>query len=845
MRRLSVITIFCPLLILASASTAGAVYNVTNYGATGNGSTLDTDAINDTIAAADANGGGTVYFPPGTYKSGSIRMKDNITLNLHANATILATDTNDYDLWDYNPWEEYQGFGHCHWKCGLIWAIERNNIAITGTGLINGSAMTAGVPDPYYGDRALSFKSCNGVTIEGVSIYRGGSAAIRVTACNDVDINDVTIDTNRDGMNIDCCNNVNVTNCIVNSPKDDSIVLKSTYALGYKKPCENVNIKNCTVMGHVVGYLLNPPGSDAGYNCGSIKFGTESNGGFKNVTITDCNFELSRGFMLATVDGGDIENIIIDNIQMTQIVDPPIFMRLGNRGRGPGPPPPGTYRNVNISNVTAETTNHRTSCIISGIPEHCIEDVNLTNINIVYSGGGSAADGDKILGENVSSYPYGQMFGSTTPSYGFYFRHANGIELHDCDFSFNSNDSRPAFVLIDVNGFELDNVDAERYYTSGDHIKFDDVDDANIHDCTDFPPTTASYADMEVSASKITAGKPFTVTVSATSGSTGVCTTDMLMDSNYLDTGYSWQNAGTPKDVELSDVRVYSLGEHRLEIAACDVNIGICPPGDIDLTGKTDSNDYAIFAADWLEYAGIVLQDDPVAWWKFEEGSGNTAYDSAGTNIGYLYNMNSSDWVTGYDGGALDFDGYNDYILVNDSASISVGASDYTICAWIYPHNIPDDDRMGIVTKTEGNYNKEYAFYVTNRGELALEVERTGNNGIATTYDTVVTTGEWQHVMVAFDASTPATIFYHNLEEFPGGSITELPVALNNDLYIGMWGEGYKNANFDGLIDDVRIYNYTIVTPVVPTNLYEDNTIDFKDHAIFADNWLVGEVLDI
>ena len=479
------------ILIISVVAVTGcnsSVYNVTNYGAKGNGITLDSPAINAAIDAADTNGGGTVYFPPGTYKSGSIRLKDNITLNLHADATILATDTNDFDMWDYNPWEEYQGF-HSHWKCSLIWAIERNNIAITGSGLINGDTMTKGRPKPYYGDRAISFKSCNGVTIEGISIYRGGSAAIRVTGCNDVDISSVLIDTNRDGMNIDCCNNVNITNCIVNSPCDDSICLKSTYALGYKKPTENVIISGCKVSGYDVGSVMSgsPIPDTSCYSCGSIKFGTESNGGFKNIAITDCTFDHSRGFMLATVDGGDIENINIDNIKMSSINDSPIFLRLGNRARGPGPPPPGTYRNVNISNVTCSSSLSKMSCIISGIPGHYIEDVNLTNINISYSGGGTAEDAAIVLPEKEDGYPYGGMLGSVTPSYGFYIRHAKGIEFHNSQFDFASDDVRPAFMLVDVNGFELDSVGAERSVSNVSHIKFDRVDDINIHDCPDFP----------------------------------------------------------------------------------------------------------------------------------------------------------------------------------------------------------------------------------------------------------------------------------------------------------------------------------------------------------------------
>jgi len=845
-RRFGIVIIVFIMLAGTVTACRAAIYDVTDppYNAAGDGITLDSPAINAAIDAADANGGGTVYFPAGAYKSGSIIMKDNITLELSANAVLIATDTADYNSVDPNPWDAYQDWGHSHWKSSLIWGIGVDNVAITGTGLINGDAMTAGDPSSGYGDRVISFKNCNSILIEDINIYRGGHFCIITSGCNDITIDNVLMDTNRDGINIDCCNDVNIVNCTVNSPKDDAICMKSSYCLGYKRPTENVTISNCTVMGHAVGYLLSPPGSDEGWRAGRIKFGTESNGGFKNITITDCNFEYCRGFMLATVDGGDIENIIIDNIQMTDLWCAPIFMRLGNRARGPGPPPPGTYRNVNISNITGSfntTFDGNISCIASGIPGHCIEDVNFSNISVVYPGGGPAAWADIVLPENEAGHPDVFMFGLVTPSYGFYVRHAKGIEFHNSQFDFATDDVRTAFVLIDVNGFELDNVDAERSASNESHIRFDDVDNLNIHDCPDFPPTTASYDDMWSSKYIITAGEPFTVSISATAGSTGVSTTEMLMDSNYLDTEYSWLNAGTPKDVEFSDIQLYSLGEHRLEIDVCDINIVICSVVDFDLNGKIDFNDYAIFAADWRKESEIILQEDTVAWWKFDEGSGSMADDnSVNDNNGTLHNMYSNDWVTGYDGNALDFDGSNDYISVNDSNSISVGGGDFTISAWIYPHSI--GGWRAIVTKIKNREDKEYAFSLVGNagnGGLGLDIENNANNGIEYTAP-IVTAYQWQHVMVVFDSTTLNAAFYHDFEPVPvvSGTINALPRFFDDDLSIGRWGGIYNTNYFDGIIDDVRICNYKAGREVRKTDLYLDYIIDFKDLDIFTDSWI-------
>ncbi len=442
------------LVCVASSPSTADVYNVKDYGAVGNGATLDSPAINAAIDACFAAGGGTVYFPPGTYLSGSIRLRSNIELNLHADATILGADNshNYYDDWEDNPWDAYQDFGHSHWKCSLIWGIGLTNIAITGLGTINGGGMTAGDPPHGGGDKTVGLKLCDGVLIEDVTLRSCGHFAVLPTGCSNMTIRNVKVDTNRDGINIDSCDHVTLTNCIVNSPKDDGICLKSTYALGYKKAADHVTITGCKVMGYKVGTFL-----DGTYqhdpqtnSTGRIKFGTESNGGFTNITITDCEFEHCYGLALETVDGGNIENVNISNITMNDIFFCPIFIRLGNRARGPGPPPPGATRNINISGLTASNVHGRLSSIISGIPGHYVEDVHLSNINITYEGGGTAADAQITFGECETCYPEVHMFGLVSPSWGFYCRHARNIMFNDVQLGVSNGDARPEKVFLDT-----------------------------------------------------------------------------------------------------------------------------------------------------------------------------------------------------------------------------------------------------------------------------------------------------------------------------------------------------------------------------------------------------------
>jgi len=842
MGRSSLVGVLAFLVLVSATVSQAVVRNVKNYGAVGDGVTSDTAAINATVAACGS--GDVVYFPTGTFKSGSIVLKSNIKLELSAGAILLATNALEYTLAesDNNWWEAYQDWGHNHWKTALIWGIDLENITITGTGLINGTAMTAGDPADYRGDRAISLKNCSGVLIENIRIYHAGHFGIITTGCSDMIIDNVTIDTNRDGMNVDCGNDVEITGCVVNAPSDDAICMKSSYALGYKRATENVVIDNCTVMGYPVGHLLNPPGDgDEDWNAGRIKFGTESNGGFKNITITNCRFEHCRGFMLATVDGGDIENISISDITMVDITCEPIFLRLGNRARGPGPPPPGKYRNLTMSNITANTTYGGVSCIASGIPGHMIEDIVFNNVTIHCDGGGTSAHAAIVLGENEDGGPDAFMFGLLTPSYGFYLRHVDGVEFHGCDFDFvRSDDERPCFVLVDVKDAELDGTTAERSLNNDEFMAFyDDVDGLNVHDCNDyFPVVTANYGQAETSKAKVHVGEPFTISTGAMTASDGIVSTDMYIDSQFYDTEYAWVNGGQVRGVSFEDVQLYAPGEYQINVGGSSLVQGVCLLSDFDLDYVTGIEDMMVMAGDWLDDAtvGIAMEPDPVAWWPFYEGGGTEAHDISGYgNDGVVYGNPSR--APGKYGNAIDFDGYNDYVLVADSGSVSVGDGDYTISAWIYPHSV--SGKYGIVTKVKNNSNKEYAFSIEG-GALTLEVEANANDGKEAT-GVVVVPNVWQHVMVVFDSATTDATFYvdDQLQEVVSDSINKLPVYFNDKLHIGRWGGSYNNSYFNGVIDDVRIYNYALRPKEISiADMDGDRKVTFADFALFANDWM-------
>ena len=449
----------------------GTFYNVKNYGAKADGQTLDSPAINTAIAAAAKAGGGTVYIPAGTYACYSIRLQSHIHLYLEQGATIVAEfpkNGNGFDLAEANEAHCYQDFGHSHWKNSLIWGIGLEDVTIDGPGRIYGKGLTREASRlPGVGNKAISLKNCNGITIKNLSMLRCGHFAILATGVDNLSIQNVKVDTNRDGFDIDCCRNVRISQCSVNSPNDDAIVLKASYALGRFQDTENISISDCFVSGYDMGSVLNntwqldePQAPDHAGRCGRIKLGTESSGGFRNIAITNCVFDHCRGLALESVDGGHLEDIVISNITMRHIVNSPIFLRLGSRQRSPEDTPIGTMKRILISNINVWDADSRYASIISGIPEAHIKDVNFQNIHLYYKGGFSKKKALVTPPEEEKSYPDPCMFG-TIPAKGFYIRHAENITFNNVDFHFEQPDERPLFITSDTNHINYINTEKE------------------------------------------------------------------------------------------------------------------------------------------------------------------------------------------------------------------------------------------------------------------------------------------------------------------------------------------------------------------------------------------------
>ncbi|MCH5378143.1 MAG: glycoside hydrolase family 28 protein, partial [Planctomycetes bacterium] len=346
---------------------ANGDYDVRAYGAVGDGDTLDTAAIQEAIDAAAEAGGGTVLLRRGTFLSGTLVMKSNVSLDIEAGAVLRASrDIADYP--DHTPRIVF--LYQARFTKSLIYADRAENISLTGRGLIDGQGehFPARPGDDKQRPYILRFSECRNVLVRDLTFRNSARWLSHYLACENVAIEGITIHSrireNRDGLDIDSCSGVRVSDCHIETG-DDAIVLKATT----HRPCRRVTISNCVLSSMA----------------SALKLGTESNGGFEDVTISNCTiFDTGySGIGLMVVDGGTLDGVSISNITMRD-VKVPIFVRLGNRARAiPGEEPPGVgaVRNVTISNVQATGVGD-TGCSITGIPDHPVENVTLDNIRI-------------------------------------------------------------------------------------------------------------------------------------------------------------------------------------------------------------------------------------------------------------------------------------------------------------------------------------------------------------------------------------------------------------------------------------------------------------------------------
>jgi polygalacturonase len=431
-------------------------YDVKAFKAKGDGKANDTGAVQQAIDSCSKAGGGTVVFPSGVFLTGTVHLRSNVTVHLTAGATWRGyPDASLYEAiqspvpsrMDHQPWTAF------------IFALDAQNITIEGAGTIHPNGeheefQTGNGNDPArpYGIHLIR---CRNVAIRDVYLTNSALWMVRLFDCESVRVSGIRIwnhcNLNNDGVDIDGCRNVVVSDCFIDS-SDDALCFKSEG----EPMCEDIVVTNCILSSHASAF----------------KLGTGSIGGFRRVTATGCVVRPSTsdemihpleawgglvGIDLGNVDGGFMEEIVVSDFVIDG-VESPVWIRLGERhSRGIKDTvwenaPPATHghtRGVLISNVRATHAGPIASGI-TGIPGHPVEDVTLRTVRICADRPGNPEDLTREVPENTERYPINRMFGCNLPAYGLFVRHARGLTLDGVEFECADGEPRPALVQEDV-----------------------------------------------------------------------------------------------------------------------------------------------------------------------------------------------------------------------------------------------------------------------------------------------------------------------------------------------------------------------------------------------------------
>jgi polygalacturonase len=431
-------------------------YNIIDFGAKNDTSVTSTIAINKAIDTCYSTGGGKVVIPSGFFKSGTIVLKSNVELYFETGATLYAsTDPKDFPRQKQPEYRSLKDKGH--WFA-LIYAESADKISIRGNGTINGQGeKQLPHPDLFGSDmdgrpRNILFISCQNIIVEGITMINSGMWNQHYLDCEDVKVKDITVynhsNRNNDGIDIDGCRRFLLSNSIFDTD-DDAICLKSTG----EASCKNVVITNCIISSH----------------CNAIKCGTESTGGFENIIISNCIVTPSKsssqtifsspkhgwtGISLEIVDGGIMNNVNVNSITI-EGTECPIYVRLANRARKhiaeATDPKVGVMKNIQISNITAYNTGNFSSSI-TGVSGAKIENISLRNIKFINKGGlkpGEYISNIDSISEDEKGYPQPNIWGNL-PSYGFFIRHVQNIELNGIELSSDNKENRYPIIVVDV-----------------------------------------------------------------------------------------------------------------------------------------------------------------------------------------------------------------------------------------------------------------------------------------------------------------------------------------------------------------------------------------------------------
>lgn len=479
-------------------------YNILDFGGKGDSKTDSTEAIKMAINTCTKAGGGTVVIPAGQYKTGPIELKSNITLQVEAGAVVIFQP----DFQRYSPvrtrWSGYE----CYGFSPLLYGNGLKNVTITGRGILEGqgeawwdvyhqlkngesylSTMTETLKQLNHEKLAiktnlvewdsqflrpplLQLFECEHVLLEGVTLQNSPFWNTHLVYCHDVTVDKVTFKNpanapNGDGLDLDSCTYVRVSNCHFDVG-DDCLCLKSGInedGRNIAKPTEHVTVQNCTMK--------------AGH--GGVVFGSENSGGIRNVTVSNCLFiGTDRGIRLKTnrARGGYIENILISNVYMEHVLCPftiNSFYRYGIDDDDPLMASPEAVEitektpiinHIHLHQITAKQCRAAAG-FLYGLPEKPIEDVSLRHVTIEMTEDLQEQGGEPDMVQDALIMAGAGMFG----------KYIHRLTCHDVKIKTRQG---PALQLEEMKNVQLDNVELVRKHDETPVIEMKNCEDVHV-----------------------------------------------------------------------------------------------------------------------------------------------------------------------------------------------------------------------------------------------------------------------------------------------------------------------------------------------------------------------------
>ncbi|MFA7157666.1 MAG: glycosyl hydrolase family 28 protein [Kiritimatiellia bacterium] len=454
------------------------MYNIIDYGAIADGKTVNTGHIQKAIDDCAGKGGGTVYFPAGEFISGTLYLKSHVTLHMETGAVLRGSkDVSDYPVTVPDGISKDAEFTR-----SLIYGENLKHVGITGHGIIDGNSgaffqdLQELRASDYMAWRKLRpfnvrIVGCEHVVIKDVTLMNACAWCVHCRGCGNLQIGGIALDSrqkgvpNADGIDLDGCENVRISDCDITS-SDDALVI-------FGKTSKNIVIANCLLSS----------------NCHAFKI--YGSGAFQNICLNNCIIHDTNrgGISLQLHNGCRLDNLSVSNVIMDRVKCALWIQQTGS----PGHEPEGSVSDISISNIQAKGADS-IGCLITGTPAFPLKNVTLSNIRIAFAGGGTKDLAELEIGElpEHDESVFGKklhqrlnnhnQFGML-PAYGFYCRHAEGLVMENIGLSYESADHRPAVYFKDVRDSRLSGLRASYEEDAGSLVVIDGSQNIVINGC--------------------------------------------------------------------------------------------------------------------------------------------------------------------------------------------------------------------------------------------------------------------------------------------------------------------------------------------------------------------------